>query len=274
MTELGVRTAPYEKPKHPMRFEWDGRAYRFDDVRDLPDSLLAGLSDVERKASPLGVVHALVEGATAPGAGDPRSGIEWLRALGLTPAGEKFVRAFVPLPLDSVPAPVFHRLAMREVQVSLSDTIAGGTDMIVEGLAARHARRITKGIAIASVRQDESGVVSPDAQGRSFTGSRPRSSACRSCRCARSGSRAACRRRSPRGSRRSRRRTSRKLVEGVRTSRASMSSRERRVTWRLPETSASGVFVTQTLAWEPEVARPAAGAAANGLLGTTSRRTL
>jgi monoamine oxidase len=171
LADLGVATTPYRKPKHPMTFEWGGRSYRFDDGRDLPEAVLAGLSDVERRASPLGLLHAFMEGAPAPEAGDARSGIEWLRSRGLTPAGEKFVRAFVPMPLDRMPAPVFFRASAREVKARRSDLVAGGTDQIVEKLASRHSGAITTGVRVVSVRDDGKRVDAVDAQGRKFEGS-------------------------------------------------------------------------------------------------------
>ena len=99
LKDLGIATTPYGKRASPMLLDWSGRTYRFDDGRDFPTALLEGLSETERKASPLGILHALTDAGTAPDAGDPRTGIEWLRSRGLTPAGERWVRAFA---VDSV----------------------------------------------------------------------------------------------------------------------------------------------------------------------------
>ena len=171
LKDLGIATTPYGKRASPMLLDWGGRTYRFDDGRDFPSSLLEGLSETERKASPLGILHALTDAGTPPDAGDPRTGIEWLRSRGLTPAGERWVRAFVPMPLDAMPAAVFHRAALREVKALKSDLVAGGTDQVVEKLAARHAAAITKGMKVASIGQTERGVSVSDGEGRKVEGS-------------------------------------------------------------------------------------------------------
>jgi monoamine oxidase len=170
LSELGVGTAAYPPPTRPMLFEWKGRRYRFQAASDLPAELLAGLSERERAGAPLGILHAVLEGANAPANDDERSGIEWLRSLGMTKRGEELVRAFVALPLDGMPAAVFHRAAMRDLRARQSDTVAGGTDRIVEGLAARHPGAIVKDAPIASVRQADAGVSLVDARGRTFEG--------------------------------------------------------------------------------------------------------
>lgn len=256
LRELGVATIPHRPPSHPMIFRWQGRSYRFHDVRDFPADVMAGLSEVERRASPLGILYALMEGAPAPAADDARSGIEWLRSRGLTPAGEKFVRAFVPMPLDGLAAPVFFRFATREVKARKSDLVEGGTDQLVERLAARHAAAITKGVQIVSLRQEARRVEAADGSGRKFGGS----------------SAIVCLPLNPLrklqfdGDVPEPLATRLKDVEAAHERKCAAESgdpeteyvfAERSVLWRLPEMSATGTFVTHRLEWEAD-ARPAA----------------
>jgi monoamine oxidase len=168
--ELGIPTAPYPQPSQMLLLEWKGKSYRSRDFKDLPADVLAGLSDRERAGAPLAILQSLIADGSAPAKDDARSGIEWLRSIGMTPKGEELVRAFVALPLDGMPAPVLYRAAIRDLKAQLSDTVAGGTDRIVNALAARHSSRITTGVPVASVGQDENGVVVRDAGGRAFEG--------------------------------------------------------------------------------------------------------
>jgi monoamine oxidase len=271
LKELGVATAAHRPPSNPMIFQWQGRSYRFHDVRDLPAALLEGLSDAERQASPLGILHGLMEGAPAPAADDARSGMEWMRSRGLTPAGEKFVRAFVPMPLDGPAAPVFFRMATREVKARKSDLVAGGTDQIVEKLAARHAAAITKGVQIVSLRQEARRVEAADASGRKFDGS----------------SAIVCLPLNPlrkltfEGGVPEPLATRLKDLEPAYERKTAAESdkaeteyvfAERSVLWRLPEMSAKGTFVTHRLDWEAD-AKPAAsdGGAARAAAGSAFR---
>jgi monoamine oxidase len=258
LDELGLSTARFRTPSHPMIFKWQGRSYRFNDGRDLPAEVSAGLSEVERRASPLGILHALMEGAPAPAPEDSGSAIDWLRGRGLTPAGEKFVRAFVPMPLDGMPAAVFFRAATREVKARRSDLVAGGTDQLVEKLAARHEPSITKGVPVASLRQEDKHVVVAAADGRKFEGSvaivclpivplrrlqfdggvpGPLAERLKAVEPAHE----------------------RKTAAESSDPEAEYVFAERSVTWRMPEQSATGSYVTHRLDWEPD-AGPAARA--------------
>jgi monoamine oxidase len=170
LTELGIETTPYLAPTQPFSFSWKGRVYRFREPRDLPADALNGLSDVERAAGPIGVLDALLDRATTPDVNDPRSAIEWLRTLGMTQRGEECVRAFVALPLDAMTAAAFHRTVARDLGARRSDTIAGGTDRLVEALAARHRDAITHDARIVSAAQTDTGVTLIDVHQRKFEG--------------------------------------------------------------------------------------------------------
>jgi monoamine oxidase len=249
MSELGIPTVSYP-PTTRLVLEWKG-THVVRDFSELPRDLFSGLSPLEKDAAPIGILHALVESSGPPAADDTRSGIEWLRSIGMTAAGEELVRAFTALPLDGMPAPVFHQAAARDRKAWRSDTVAGGSDRIVEGLATRNAGAITKGVAVSSIRQDAKGVVVADGGGRRFEGSEA----------------VICLPLTPLRALQFEGGTPEPLAERLKdlsvaheVKLASVSEdpsaifKERRVSWRLPETHAAS-FVKQTLAWMPNAER-------------------
>jgi hypothetical protein len=257
LVEHGLAVAPYPPPRQRLRLRWKGVSYLFETAKDLPEAVLGGLSEVERSGAPLEVLRAIVESSKPPAADDPRSGIEWLRASGMTKRGEELVRAFATIPLEGMPAPAFHRAAVREALARSSDTVAGGTDRLVERLGARHQGRITTGAAAVEAAQDGEGVTIVASSGRSFRAAHavfclplaplralrfgggtpePLSRALRGLEIAHETKLAA--------------------ETGGRDA-PEYAFSERSVSWRLPETSARGTFVSQTLSWEPDAARGA-----------------
>lgn len=248
LQELGIQTAAYPASAKPFDLLWKDKSYSFKERRDLPKELFAGFSDVELSGAPIGILQALVQSAKPPAGDDSRSGIEWLRSIGMSPNGEEFVRAFTAMPLEGMPAPVLYRHAMRELKASRSDTIAGGTDRLVDALAARHAGAITKGVAITAMRQDEKGVVLSASEGRKFEGVTA----------------IICLPLKPLRALKFEGGTPRPLADRLGSlevgheikwaseghGRAGYEFSERCVSWSLPE-KVGGTFIVQTLSWEP-----------------------
>lgn len=263
---LGITTTPYPEPTQPLALSWNGVEHRFSLGRGLPPELLEGLSDRERAAAPFGIIGALVGSVPPPAADDPRSGIEWLRSIGMTSKGEELVRAFVALPLDAMPAAVFHRAAIRDARAGRSDTVAGGTDRIVAALETKHAAVITKGVSIATIRQDAAGVAAVDAHGRTFAGTH--AIVCLPLRPLRAlGLDEATRSRlTGRIQALDVGHESKLAVETPVSDARNFSFAQRRVSWSLPERSTRGTLVRQTLLWESDAARPATRAGAAGIL--------
>jgi monoamine oxidase len=161
MIELGLATEPYAPRQHPEVLHWEGRRYLMRRREDAPE-LLAELAPGERAGFPDQIHVVLATAAPAPAPDDPRSGLGWLRDLGMSRTGEALVRAFCPYPLDVVPAAAVAALVRREVEMLQAGggaTIRGGSDLLVHRLQARHAGRIRSGCRVHAVDQDGEGVV-------------------------------------------------------------------------------------------------------------------
>lgn len=171
--ELGVSFAEYRGEARSALLEMGGKSFRFRRPADLPAEFFAGLSETEKKAAPFGIPEALTLGAEAPAADDRRSGLQWLRDLGLSARGEELLAVCCYHPIERMPAAVFHRIVAGDREAAGGQqAIAGGTDSIVRALARRHEGRIALGAKIVRLDEDASGVTATDAAGKSHRADR------------------------------------------------------------------------------------------------------
>lgn len=84
LAELGIRTIGYPQPTSALALEWKGRRLEFGAGLELPPEILDGLSAIERGGARVRILEVLVESAPPPAPDDSRSGIEWLRSVGMT----------------------------------------------------------------------------------------------------------------------------------------------------------------------------------------------
>ncbi|HYC76913.1 MAG TPA: FAD-dependent oxidoreductase, partial [Planctomycetota bacterium] len=149
MERLGLTPAPYPAPSGAIRATFGGRT--FDGAAPPPD-LFEGLGENERDGAPFFVHASVAEAARPPADDDPRSGLEWLRAAGLTPRGEALVRAFTYHEIDRLPAPALARAIARELAVrGGAASVGGGADQLAERLAVGREGRIERGFVAAEV---------------------------------------------------------------------------------------------------------------------------
>lgn len=169
LRRFGIPTLPYPRPQEPYLLEHGGRQVRFRAQEDLPQDLLAGLSESERRGFPGSSHLELARAAGAPDAEDRRTAWAWLKASGMTPAGEPWVRAWAPWPLDRLPARTFHRFAMAELAGREGTvTVSGGMDRLTTSLAAAHEDRITYGARVTGVDVRATGAVVATANGTTY----------------------------------------------------------------------------------------------------------
>ena len=160
MIELGLKAEPYLPRRNPEVLHWEGRRHVMSRREDAGE-LLARLNPAEREGFPDQIHVVLATAAEAPTDDDPRTALEWLRALGMSPTGEALVRTFCPYPVDGVPAAALAAIARREaemLQAGGGGTIRGGSDLLVHRLAARHQERIVTSRPVREVDWDGDGV--------------------------------------------------------------------------------------------------------------------
>lgn len=146
-------------------FRHSGRMARFRLPSDLPAELTDGLSPLEKARWPHRLHLAYIENADPVADDDPRSALQWLRDLGISRRGEAFVRAFAAVDPEQTGAAYFQRIARREAAGANSQVLAGGSDRLTEALAARHAPSIRTNSPIRTVVLGENTATLLDAAG-------------------------------------------------------------------------------------------------------------
>ncbi len=262
LEDLGIETTPYPAPTRPPLLIMGGNVMKFGmDSTPLPETFLAGLSEVEREQAPLACHLGVARVSQEPAPDDPRTAVAWLRAAGLTKRGEELSRLWCVHDLDAVPAAAYFRAAFREFQARDSESVVGGTERIIERVAASLQSRITTATPIVRVEQDGNGVKLTDAKGAlhqadyaafclplkpmralTFAGAPPAALTARLDAFSTDDEIKVC----------AEVPASTFAAEG----RAEYTFRERfpRVSWRLPEETADGRFVYSTMAFRSDVA--------------------
>ncbi|HET9598462.1 MAG TPA: FAD-dependent oxidoreductase [Anaeromyxobacteraceae bacterium] len=162
---LGVHLVDYPETDGAFVFRHAGRMVRFRQPSELPPELTQGLSPEEREEWPFRL-HLLYARMAAPVADDdPRTGLQWLRDLGLTERGAAFVRNFATVDPGVVSAAAFQRMSQRELDDGRPQVVQDGTDHLVRALAARHDHLIRKDTKIVRVSLEADRVVLVDAKG-------------------------------------------------------------------------------------------------------------
>ena len=163
--QLGITPVLYPPPQNPYLLSINGGEYRFRTPEDIPGTPLEGLSEAEKRGVPS--VHLELAAEAPPVADDDsRTAWQWLKDNGMTAAGEVYVRAFAPFPLDRLPARCFQRYALAERRaLGQVKTLSGGVDTLTEGLAQRHPGHITRGFKAVSITQRADQVVVRAANG-------------------------------------------------------------------------------------------------------------
>lgn len=163
--DLGIPLLDYPFLEGDLVFRHRGRMLRFHLPFDLPADLTDGLSPREKARWPHSLHLAYTENADPVADDDPRSALQWLRDLGLSRRGEAFVRAFAAVDPAQTSAAYFQRIVRREAAGGSSQVLAGGSDRLTEALAARHAQSIRRNTAIKTVVIGENTATLFDAHG-------------------------------------------------------------------------------------------------------------
>lgn len=164
-SDLRIPLADYPFLEGDLVFRHHSRMLRFRLPPDLPADLTDGLSPWEKTRWPHRLHLAYTENADPVADDDPRSALQWLRDLGLSRRGEAFVRAFATVDPEQTSAAHFQRIARREAAGGNSQVLAGGSDRLIEALAARHAQSIRRNTTIRSVVIGENTATLLDAAG-------------------------------------------------------------------------------------------------------------
>ena len=161
LTEYGIETVsyPYYPAGYVIHFEGQDHWVRGENTdgfepADLPPEMFEGLSEYEVAAAPIDLHLAYARDHEPPAPDDPQSGLEWLRTLGLSRRAEEMLLAFCTLPVRTMSAHSFSVLCRRELASFDSLTLAGGSDLLIDSLAAEvesRGGRMRFGARVAAV---------------------------------------------------------------------------------------------------------------------------
>jgi monoamine oxidase len=163
--KLKISLVDYPVNQGAFVFRHGNRIIRFHHPSDLPPELTEGLSPQEKAAWPYRL-HLLYAKEAEPVADeDPRSGLQWLRDLGLTQRGAIFVKAFSTIDPESISAAAFQRMSQQQVERGNSQIIKDGTDHLIQAMAARYESLISQNTKIEKVIFSDERVVLIDETG-------------------------------------------------------------------------------------------------------------
>lgn len=149
LRELGEKAMPYGDPTEPYMLDVGGESHRFRDTSGIPRRYASKLTEVERGGFPGRVHLAMAREHPAPSAADPRTAWQWLKDVGMSDEGARWIRAWAPWPLDRLPAATFHRYCLDEGEKPV--TVDGGVERLPRALAARHEKRIVRDAVIRGI---------------------------------------------------------------------------------------------------------------------------
>lgn len=158
LAELGLRTVPYRLFEDPVVLHANERRFAYRGPDDLGADELAALPERERRHAPFFLHLLYAKRGPPPGPDDPRSGLQWLRDQGLSPAGERWLRAFSIHPLERMSAEFLHAAALRDLEASAAELIEGGSDRLTRALEAEVAAHVRRGTEVVGLGFSPSGV--------------------------------------------------------------------------------------------------------------------
>lgn len=132
-------------------FRHGSRPVHFHHPSDLPSELTEGLSSREKMEWPYRLHLLYAKNAEPVAVEDPRSALQWLRDLGLTPRGATFVKAFSAVDPESISAAAFQHMSQRQVERGNSQIVKDGTDHLIHAIAERHKHLISQNTKIEKV---------------------------------------------------------------------------------------------------------------------------